>query len=161
MTSYVKIMVLALLMHDIVRHIVYDIVRKTYDVVRKTYDVVYDVSKTYDIVVLGTVLAILTYDIVYDIVRLRTMSYTMLLQCRTSHRYYTMWRTMTKATSLLYDVAFYIRFVRTTSYSIRCDVRYSLPGAAGAGPMFDCFCLSGLILGPAGWSVSLLHRLLC
>ncbi len=85
-----KITVLAILTYDIVRYIVYDIVRKTYDVVRKTYDVVYDVSKTYDIVVLGTVLAILTYDIVYDIVRLRTMSYTMLLQCRTSHRYYTM-----------------------------------------------------------------------
>jgi hypothetical protein len=60
--------VLATFTYDIVRHIVYDIVRKT-------YDVVYDIVKTYDIVGVGTVLAIFTYDIVYDIVGFYTMSY--------------------------------------------------------------------------------------
>ena len=58
------------------------------------------------------------YDVVRHIVR----------QCQ----HYTMSYTMTNATSPLYDIEFYIRLDRTTSYSMRYDVRYGLPGAAGA-----------------------------
>ena len=89
-----------------------------------TYDVVYDVNKTYDVVLKITVLAILTYDIVYDIVRFCTMSYTMsdhiIRLCRyytmsytmpTQHRYYTISRS-------IYDL--YVR--RRIAYDVTCDI---------------------------------------